>query len=161
MAAAGGPPVPPGAAHLFSSPCPPRSRRTYNLPQLLPRRGQPLFSTWPIPHCQNTPVHAVRSRPCSSEERRFGGILFSHFVKTRGTRPCKTRCEKHPNLRLHCGNVYSAALPRSSGESRATRKYSTRLYNTLIGYHWLEKAYKPLVETFLFIRLAENHARQR
>src|SRR5258708_667801 len=111
MVAACGPPVPPGRVRLFSSPCPPRSRRTHNL-QLFPRDGQPLFSIWTIPHCQHTPVHAVRSRPCSSDERKLACILFSHFVKATGYEArVRPRAEKHPNLRLHCENGNSVALP--------------------------------------------------
>src|ERR1700730_9795802 len=90
MAVACGPPVLPGAVQLFSSPCPPRSRRTHN-PQLLPRGSQPSFFLWATPPCQHTLVRAARSKPCSSDERKRVGILFSDFVKTRIARPCKTR----------------------------------------------------------------------
>ena len=50
------------------------------------------------------------------------GILFSHFAKTRVTRPYKTRSEKHPNLPPQRSNANSVALPLILSESRSNRK---------------------------------------
>jgi hypothetical protein len=47
-----------------------------------------------------------------------------NFAKTRVTRPCKTRSEKHPNLLFPCRNGNSITLPLILDESRATRKLS-------------------------------------
>ena len=44
---------------------------------------------------QSTPFGPARARLTNESSL---GACFSHFVKTRVTRPWKTRSEKHPNL---------------------------------------------------------------
>src|SRR6266446_4586716 len=100
------PSAPPGAAQHFSSPCPPRLRRTHNLFKLLQRVAHLRF-LYGLCHIVSTRVRAARFKP-SSDERRLAGILFSHFAKSR---PYKTHSGKHPNMPLHCGNANSVTLP--------------------------------------------------
>jgi hypothetical protein len=98
MVATCGSPAPPGAAQLFSSPCPSRSRRTHNLPncfRVVANLGFPYGLSHTVGTRQSTPFGPGR---CSSDERKLTGILFSHFAKTRVTSPYKARSEKHPNL---------------------------------------------------------------
>src|ERR1700740_2801793 len=64
MAAAWGPPAPPGGVQLFSSRCPPRSRRTHN--PLLPHKSAPWLSYRAaelLPHVFGSQVKRIAARP--------------------------------------------------------------------------------------------------
>jgi hypothetical protein len=70
------------------------------------------------------PTLSAHTGPRRSIQAVLAGFLFSHFAKTRVTRPYKTRSEKHPNLPRHCGNGNSVALPLILSESRASHGQS-------------------------------------
>ena len=87
-AAACGLPTTLRAAQLFNSPCPPRSRRTHNLPSCCHLLAN-LCSHMAIAHRQHALVRAARSRPCSSDERSSPAYC-SHTLRRRGvTRPVR------------------------------------------------------------------------
>src|SRR6266853_3191972 len=97
MVAACGPPVPPGGVQLFSSLCPPPSRRTHNLPKRSHAVANPC-SLYGLSHTVIRRESTPFVRQTSTAWTESSPVLVLTFCEDEVTTPCKTRSEKHPNL---------------------------------------------------------------